>query len=87
MMFMYVMLVVCILCMWGLRHGDVTHHIYPTTMAVGVALVMAELREWMSQDLFWGMTTVLYIGILIPNVALMTRCGIWSFCKWGFVFF
>ncbi|KAK4294774.1 hypothetical protein Pmani_032622 [Petrolisthes manimaculis] len=79
MMFMYVLLTVCVLCMWGLRHGDVTHHIYPTTVAVGVALVMAELREWVSREIFWTTASILYGIILIPNIALMARCGIWSF--------
>ncbi|MPC23959.1 SID1 transmembrane family member 1 [Portunus trituberculatus] len=51
MMFMYVMMVVAIVTIWGLRHSDVTHHVYPTVITVGLALLVAEARLWLSRAL------------------------------------
>lgn len=78
---MYVMMVVSVVTIWGLRHGDVTHHVYPTVIAVGLALVMAEARLWLSYGWFWGIFSTIYAIILISNAMFMSMYGIWSFCE------
>lgn len=79
LMFMYVMMVVSVVTIWGLRHGDVTHHVYPTVIAVGLALIMAEARLWLSYEWFWGIFSTIYAIILISNAMFMSVYGIWSF--------
>ncbi|KAG7170684.1 SID1 transmembrane family member 2-like [Homarus americanus] len=46
MMFMYVIMVAAVVGIWGLRHGDVTHHVYPTMMFIGMALILADGCVW-----------------------------------------
>lgn len=79
MMFMYVILVVAVVSMWGLRHADVTHHVYPTVIAVGLALLVAEGRMWLSRGWFWGLLSTAYVVLLASNAVLMASYGIWSF--------
>lgn len=79
MMFMYVVMVAAVVSIWGLRHGDVTHHVYPTMVFVGMTLLLAEGREWFSKIFFWSIVSVLYVFILSANTLLLTRYGIWSF--------
>lgn len=81
MMFMYVMMVVAVVTIWGLRHGDVTHHVYPTVITVGLALIIAEGRMWLSRGWFWGIFSTVYAIILISNAIFMSTYGIWSFCE------
>lgn len=80
-MFMYVMMVVGVVTIWGLRHGDVTHHVYPTVITVGLALIMAEARLWLSYAWFWGIFSTIYAILLISNALFMSIYGIWSFCE------
>uniref|UniRef100_A0A0P4WHI8 Alkaline ceramidase n=1 Tax=Scylla olivacea TaxID=85551 RepID=A0A0P4WHI8_SCYOL len=81
MMFMYVMMVVAVVTIWGLRHGDVTHHVYPTVITVGLALLVAEARMWLSREWFWGLLSTVYVILLFSNAVLMSTYGIWSFFK------
>lgn len=88
MLFMYVILVVAVVTIWGLRHGDVTHHVYPTLAFISLALIMAEVHEWINKSLFWTVFSVSYFFILSANTILLTKYGIWSFspykmwCVW-----
>lgn len=79
MMFMYVLMVVAVVTIWGLRHGDVTHHVYPTVITVGMALLVAEARMWVSRGWFWGLLSTIYVVLLLSNAVLMSTSGIWSF--------
>ncbi|XP_063841509.1 SID1 transmembrane family member 1-like [Scylla paramamosain] len=79
MMFMYVMMVVAVVTIWGLRHGDVTHHVYPTVITVGLALLVAEARMWLRREWFWGLLSTVYVILLLSNAVLMSTYGIWSF--------
>lgn len=81
LMFMYVMMVVAVVTCWGLRHGDVTHHVYPTVITVGFTLILAEVRMWLSYGWFWGIFSTIYAVILISNAVFMSMYGVWSFCK------
>lgn len=79
MMFMYVMAVAAVICVWGLRHGDVTHHVYPTMGLIGTMLLLAEGREWVSRLAFWLCMSLLYLVLLLTTTVLMSRYGVWSF--------
>ena len=81
MMFMYVMVVAAIISIWGLRHGDVTHHVYPTMGLIGTSLLLAEAREWVSRLVFWLFMSIIYAALLITTTLLMSNYGIWSFCE------
>lgn len=79
MMYMYVVMVVAVVTMWGLRHGDVAHHVYPTIFFVGMTLLMAEGQNWINPNVFWSTVSVIYLFILVTNAVLLARYGIWSF--------
>ncbi|XP_068244590.1 SID1 transmembrane family member 2-like [Palaemon carinicauda] len=79
MMFMYVMVVASVICVWGLRHGDVTHHVYPTMGLIGTMVLLAEGREWVSRLTFWLCMSFMYLFLLSTTTLLMSRYGIWSF--------
>lgn len=83
MMFMYVVAVAAVVSMWGFRHGDVTHHVYPTMVMVGMILLMAEAREWVSQAAFWTVLSLCYVFLMVTNTILLTKYGVWSFCEYG----
>ncbi|XP_042219181.1 cholesterol uptake protein 1-like isoform X2 [Homarus americanus] len=79
MMFMYVIMVAAVVGIWGLRHGDVTHHVYPTMMFIGMALILADGCVWVSRIVFWIGIASIYTFILLTNTVLMSQYGIWSF--------
>nr|ADK25179.1 SID-1-like protein [Penaeus vannamei] len=79
MMFVYVVAVAAVVSMWGFRHGDVTHHVYPTMVMVGMILLMAEAREWVSQAAFWTVLSLCYVFLMVTNTILLTKYGVWSF--------
>ncbi|KAK7081794.1 hypothetical protein SK128_016944, partial [Halocaridina rubra] len=81
MMFMYVLSVTAVICVWGLRHGHVTHHVYPTIGLIGSALLLAEFRLWVNHLTFWLVMSFSYAFLLFTTTVLMARFGIWSFCK------
>lgn len=79
MMFMYVVAVAAVVSMWGFRHGDVTHHVYPTMVMIGMILLMAEAREWVSQAAFWSILSLFYVFLMVTNTILLSKYGVWSF--------
>lgn len=79
MMFMYVMTVAAVVSIWGLRHGDITHHVYPTMGLIGISLLLAEGREWVSRVTFWLFMCSSYGFLVLTTTLLMARYGVWSF--------
>lgn len=82
MMFMYVDAVILIVGIWGLRHGGVTHHVYPTVGLVGAALLGAEAKDWISDGLFWSVIVAVHLIFTVTISVMLCTLGTWSFCKY-----
>ncbi|KAB7493911.1 SID1 transmembrane family member 1 [Armadillidium nasatum] len=79
MMFMYVDAVILIVGIWGLRHGGVTHHVYPTVGLVGAALLGAEAKDWISDGLFWSVIVGVHLFFTFTISVMLCTLGTWSF--------
>ncbi|RXG70321.1 SID1 transmembrane family member 1 [Armadillidium vulgare] len=79
MMFMYVDAVILIVGIWGLRHGGVTHHVYPTVGLVGAALLGAEAKDWISDGLFWSVIVAVHLIFTVTISVMLCTLGTWSF--------
>ncbi|CAL4089977.1 unnamed protein product [Meganyctiphanes norvegica] len=79
LMFMYIMSIILVVGIWGLRHGDVTHHVYPTVALVGVMLLMAEARDFLPSALFWTIMGTIHIFFTLTTSVLLSKFGTWNF--------
>ncbi|XP_076035556.1 SID1 transmembrane family member 1-like isoform X2 [Oratosquilla oratoria] len=79
MMFMFLMTVVMVVGVWGLRHTDVTRHVYPTVGIVAIALALSQCREWVRPWLFWMLMDTLHLGLMISTGVQLSLLDTWSF--------
>ncbi|KAB7493909.1 SID1 transmembrane family member 1 [Armadillidium nasatum] len=78
-MFIYVEAIILIVAVWGLRHGTVITHVYSTIGFFAVILLTAELKDFISYQIFWTLVILFHFVVMTAIATMLCKFGTWNF--------